>query len=122
MRRGDEVDVVRPLLLELEHDLDQASGRDFDAKSACRDLMVLAVHTFEGAGGKEDRARPALAGDGRLLPIMQCRTGDFESVVRPAHAMRPRRAIRPAATRAKLAMTERGGFEQVCHGVRPSHV
>ncbi len=118
MRRGDEVDVVRPLLLELEHDLDQTSGRDFDAKSACRDLVVLTVHTFEGAGGKEDRARPALAGDGRLLPIMQCRTGD----PRPAHAMRPRRAIRPTATRAKLAMTERGSFEPVCHGVRPSHV
>ena len=115
MRRGDEVDVVRALLLQLEHDLDQAPRRDLDAEPARRDLVVLAVTAFKRAGREEHRAGTALPRNGRLLPKMQGGARDLERCIGPANTARARRAVCPATTGAQLAMGKTGRTEQLGH-------
>ena len=103
MRRRHQVDVIGALLLQLQHNLDQALGRNLKAKIAGRDLVVLAVDTFERTAAKENRTRAGLARNGRLLPHMKRRAGHLECVVSTAHAARALIARRTATARTQMA-------------------
>ena len=59
MGRRHQVDVEGALILQLEHDLNQALRSDLDTEAAGRDLVVLAVDALERAAAKEDGAEPA---------------------------------------------------------------
>ena len=54
MRSGNEIDVVRSLVLQLQHDLYETLWRDLDAEIACRDLVVLTVDAFERTAAEKD--------------------------------------------------------------------
>ena len=103
MRRSHQVDVVGTLVLQLQHNLDQALGRNLEPKIARRDLMVLAIDAFERAAAKEDRARTGLARDRRLLPHMERRAGDLKRVVGAAHTTRALVACRAATAWTQMA-------------------
>ena len=103
MRRSHQVDVVGALVLQLQHNLDQALGRNLKPKIARRDLVVLTIDTFERAAAKEDRARTGLARDRRLLPHMKRRAGHLERVIGTAYAVRTLVAHRTATTRTQMA-------------------
>ena len=102
MRRRHQIDIVGALILQLQHNLDQALGRDLETEIACRDLVVLTVDAFERTAAKEDRARAGLARDGRLLPHMERRTSDLERIVGAAHATRASIARRTATARTQM--------------------
>ena len=74
VRRRHQIDVVRTLVLQFQHNLDQALRRNLKPKIAGRDLVILAVDTFKRAAAKEDRARTGFARDRRLLPHMKRRS------------------------------------------------
>ena len=103
MRRSHEVDIVGALVLQLQHNLDQALGRNLKPKIARRDLVVLAVDAFERTAAKENRARAGLTRDGRLLPHMERRAGDLKRVVGAAHAVRALVACRAATAWTQMA-------------------
>ena len=98
-----EVDVERALAGKLEHDLRQAPHAHLVAEVARADLGVLAEDAAQGAAGEEDGARPGLARDGRLLPIVQGGAGHTQLVIGPAGTAATQRAGRAAAARAKAA-------------------
>ena len=102
VRRRHQVNVVRTLVLQFQHNLHQALRRNLKAKIAGRDLVVLAVDTFERAAAKEDRARTGLARDRRLLPHMKRRAGHPERVVSTAYAARALIARRAATARTQM--------------------
>lgn len=103
MRRRHQIDVIGTLVLQLQHNLDQALGRNLKPKIARRDLVVLAIDTFERAAAKEDRARTGLARDRRLLPHMKRRAGHLERVIGTAYAVRTLVAHRTATARTQMA-------------------
>ena len=101
--RRHQVNIVRTLVLQLQHNLDQALGRNLKPKIARRDLVVLTIDAFERAAAKEDRARTGLARDRRLLPHMKRRAGHLERVVSTACAARTLIARRTATARTQMA-------------------
>ena len=103
VRRRHQIDVVGTLVLQFQHNLDQALRRNLKAKIAGRDLVVLAVDTFKRAAAKEDRARTGLARDRRLLPHMKRRAGHLERVVSTAYAARALIARRTATAGTQMA-------------------
>ena len=103
VRRRHQVDVIGALVLQLQHNLDQTLGRNLKPKIARRDLVVLAIDTFERAAAKEDRARTGLARDRRLLPHMKRGAGHLERVVGTAYAARTLVARRTATARTQMA-------------------
>lgn len=113
MRRRHQVDVIGALVLQLQHNLDQALGRNLKPEIARRDLVVLAIDTFERAAAKEDRARTGLARDRRLLPHMERRAGHLERVIGTAYAVRTLVAHRTATARTQMA----GGRKSSVNGV-----
>ena len=80
MGRGDEVDIVRALILKLPHYFTKARGAYFLAAGAVRNGAILAIYTPEGASREEHRARAARARDYRLLPLMKRRSCQSKSV------------------------------------------
>ena len=102
MRRRHQVDVVGALVLQLQHNLDQALGRNLKTEIARRDLVVLTVNALERTAAKENRARASLARDGRLLPHMERRAGDLERIVGAAHATRASIACHAATARTQM--------------------
>ena len=103
VRRRHQINIVGALVLQFQHNLDQALRRNLKAKIAGRDLVVLAVDTFERAAAKEDRARTGLARDRRLLPHMKRGAGHPECVVSTADAVRALIARRTATARTQMA-------------------
>ena len=103
MRRSHQVDIVGALALQLQHNLDQALGRDLKTEIARRDLVVLTVDAFERTAAKENRARAGLARNGRLLPHMKRRAGDLKRVVGAAYAVRALVACRTATAWTQMA-------------------
>ena len=61
VRRRHQINIVRTLALQLQHNLDQALGRNLKTEIARRDLVVLTVDAFERTAAKENRARAGLA-------------------------------------------------------------
>ena len=103
VRRRHQVDVIGALVLQLQHNLDQTLGQNLKTEIARRDLVVLAVDTFERTAAKENRTRAGLARNGRLLPHMERRAGDLKRVVGAAHATRALVARRTATARTQMA-------------------
>ena len=103
MRRRDEVDVERALLLQLQAHLAQALDAHLRARLARGDHRVLAVDTAQRAVREEHSAAAARPADGRLLPEMQRRTRHHEAPVGPASPALPRRPIDPARAGAEIA-------------------
>ncbi len=103
MGRRDQVDVVRPLVAQLEHDLGKPIDADGQAEAARGNRAVLAEPAPHGAVGEEDRARSALAGDWGLLPEVQRRPRHPQLPRCAARAPRPVGPQRAAAARAELA-------------------
>ena len=101
--RRHQINIVRTLALQLQHNLDQALSRDLKTEIARRDLVVLTVDAFERTAAKENRARAGLARNGRLLPHMERRAGDLKRVVGAAHAVRALVACRTATAWTQMA-------------------
>ena len=103
VRRRHQVNIVGTLVLQFQHNLDQALRRNLKAKIAGRDLVVLTIDAFERAAAKENRARTGLARDRRLLPHMKRGAGHLERVVGTAYAARTLIARRTATARTQMA-------------------
>src|SRR5699024_2336972 len=69
--RGDQVDVVGPLPLQLQKNAGQALHGDLLAKALGADGVVLAVAAFEGAPREKDGAAAPGAADAGLLPEVE---------------------------------------------------
>ena len=83
---GDEIDVVGALVDELEAEGTQMLRRDGLAPTLVADGLILAEHTLQGAAGEKEGAAAPSAGDGRLLPLMQCRPCSHRQGGHPAQA------------------------------------
>ena len=103
MRRRDEVDVERALLLQLQAHLAQALDAHLRARLARGDHRVLAVDTAQRAVREEHRAAAARPADGRLLPEMQRRPRRIQFCRNLAEAGLSMFPVRPAVSRAEPA-------------------
>ena len=105
--RGHEVDVVRALRLQLEEDLRESLEADALSDLLVAQLIVLAEHALQGAAGEEHRAAAFLAGDARLLPVVECRPRDVELGADAADALLPRVPVHTALARTQPAVLHR---------------
>ena len=108
--RGNEVDVVRALRLQLEEDLRESLEADALSDLLVAQLIILAEHALQGATGEEHRAAAFLAGDARFLPVVECRPRDIELGADAADALLPRVPVHAA-----LARTEPAAFHTSFH-------
>ena len=82
----DQVDVVGPLVDELEADGPQPLQGDGPAKVLVADGVVLAEDAPQRAAGEKHGAGAPRARDGRLLPLVEGRTGHHRRLRHPAYA------------------------------------
>ena len=99
-RAGDQVDIVRALILQVPENLGQALNGNILPLPLVADGKILAVSAAQGAPRKEHRAAAARAGNAGLLPEMQRRPGDAGLF---AHAAEPgfHAAVHPALAGAQ---------------------
>src|SRR5699024_357895 len=76
--RGDQVDIVGPLALQLQKNAGQALHGDLLAKALGADGVVLAVAALEGAPREKDGAAAPGAADAGLLPEVEGGPGHFQ--------------------------------------------
>ena len=105
--RGDEVNVIRALRLQLEEDLREALEAHALPDLLVAQLIVLAEHALQGAAGEEHRAAAFLAGDARLLPEVERRPRDVELGADAADALLPRISVHAALSRAEPTVLHR---------------
>ena len=99
MRGGDQVDIVRPLLLQVKHSFDQLVRANLDPLPAVADTIILTEHTAKIAARKEHGARASLAADAGLFPHMQRSPRNAQCIC--LSAISPVRvAVRAARSRA----------------------
>ena len=85
-RRADQVDVMGPLCLQLEHDLGESSRANDLAEMLLRDSVVLAESALEIAVRKEDRARTSRAAEARFFMEVPLGLSNLQLVWSPAYA------------------------------------
>ena len=107
VRRRDEIDVQRPLLLQVKAHIRHLIHRNGHASAPIGDHLVLAVHASQRAVREEHGAAAARAADRRLLPHVQCRAGNHQLPLGPARAALAGSAIDAARPRAQLAASQR---------------
>ena len=101
--RGDQIDVVGPLCLQVQKDLGQPLHRDLLAKTLGADGVVLAVAALEGAPREKDGAAAPGAADAGLFPEMQGGPCHLEGAPRAAIAGAPGGPVSAAAPGAEGA-------------------
>jgi hypothetical protein len=107
VRRGDEIDVVRPILLQPVHYECELVGGDFGRIfSFVAYVPVLAELAGQIALGKENRSRPAGSDKGSLFAEMQIIAGDPGQAPGAAEADFAFSAIDAAFPRANGAVFE----------------
>ena len=82
----DQIDVMGPGGDELLKNFPQAFYGNRLAEILLTDAVVLAEHTAQGAAGKEHRSRPPGPRKGRLLPMVEGRSGYHRGLGHPAAA------------------------------------
>ena len=103
VHRRHEVNVVRALVLQLEHHLGKALGCDLEPETLLRYLVVLAEHAPQRASREEDRPGARLPRYGRLLPEVERAPCDPQRCRRTAETGAPGRPARMAPPRTQLA-------------------
>ena len=71
MSGRNQIDVLRPALLEANHDAGQLFGADSVSGERMGEAVVLAIDAFEAAPGEEDRSTALGAAYGRFLSVVQ---------------------------------------------------
>ena len=111
MLRGNEVDVVAPLILQLQHyggDLLRAVARCRAAGAdGLADVVVLAEHAAQIAVREEDRARPVPSAKAVFLAEMRERAADDRVAAGLARGPAILEPIDTAVARACAAVGER---------------
>ena len=82
-----QVDVVGPLGDEFLKNFPQTVQRNPFAEVLLADAVILAKDTAQGTAGEKDGAGPTGSGQGRLLPVMEGRSGQDGTVGHPAAAL-----------------------------------
>ena len=103
MGRRHQVDVQRPLGLQVEAEARYLLRRGRGSPSPARDGGILAIGAAQRAEGKEDGAAARLAADGRLLPMVQRRPRHEGALGRRAGTHLAGDAVGPATPRAQRA-------------------
>src|SRR3990170_4780157 len=104
--RGNEVDVVAPLVLEEEHHARKVGRGNYYALSQLADVEVQAIHTAEVAPSKEDRAAPTPAAEAVLFTEVGEETADPRVTAGLADSVTVLQAVDPAVSGADLARPE----------------
>ena len=71
MSRGDEVDIIGPLFLQLQKDFRQMLGSNDSSGLTQSNIMILTKDTAQITAGEKDGSGAGSTGNTGLLPIMQ---------------------------------------------------
>src|ERR1039457_4752947 len=101
--RGDKIDVVYPLPLQLQHPCSQFPGGDLFAVAELTDGEVLAEYAFQGTARQKNGAGALAAGYGRFFAAMYVGRGDLGLESRSADAPLTLDAIDTAVMGTEIA-------------------